>query len=130
MSIFSFLGGIFKPAADLVDNLHDSKEEMGHISNTKAELKNKLAEIEANVATRMLELQSQIIEANSKVAMSEQEHGNFLSKSWRPISSLVFVILLVLMGVEVIPFNQFLAGVAGSFLGIYAPLRSLVDKKK
>jgi len=130
MSIFSFLGSIFKPAADLIDNLHDSKEELGNIAVKKAELKNKLAEIEAQVSSKVLQLQSLVIEANAKIAVAEQEHGNLLSKSWRPVCSIVFVILLVAMGLGVVEYNQFLAGIAGSFLGIYTSLRSLVDKKK
>ena len=130
MSIFSFIGDLFSPAADLVDELHYSGEEKGNIDIKKAELHNKLAEIEARVSTKMLDLSSQLIDANAKVAVAEQMHGNMLSKSWRPVSSLAFVGLLIAMGVGIIPFNQFLAGVAGSFLGIYVPLRSLVDKKK
>lgn len=121
MSLFSFIGDIFKPAADLVDELHVSEEEMGI-------LKNKLAEIEAKVAVRVLDLQSQIVEANSKVAISEQEHGNMLSKSWRPVVSIIMSGLLVAMGLGAIPFNQFLAGIAGGFLGIYTGARSYEKK--
>ena len=130
MSIFSFIGNIFKPAADLVDELHTSEEEKGQIKIKLSELKAKHAEIEAKVTARMLELQSQVIEANSKIAIAEQEHGNWLSKSWRPLTSICFVLMLLAMGTGLIAYNQFLAGVAGGFLGIYAPLRSFVDKKR
>ena len=130
MSILNLIAGIFKPAADLVDSLHDSKEEMGNIAVKKAELRNQLSQIEAQVSTKLIGLQSEVIAANSKIAIAEQEHGNLLSKSWRPITSLAFVSLLIAMGMGFVEFNQFLAGIAGSFLGIYAPMRSLIDKKK
>lgn len=122
MSIFSWISEIFSPVSDLVDELHFSGEEEGLI-------RNKLAEIEAKVATRTLELQSQIIEANAKVAMAEQQHGNWLGKSWRPICSLGSFVALVAMGTDVMVYNQFLATIFGSFLGIYTGARSWEKKK-
>ena len=122
MSLFSWISEIFTPVSDLVDELHFSGEEEGRI-------RNKLAEIEAKVATRTLELQSQIIEANAKIATAEQEHGNWLSKSWRPLCSLGSFAALVLMGTDVMVYNQFLATIFGSFLGIYTGARSWEKKK-
>lgn len=123
MNIFGWISDLFKPASELVDELHYSGEE-------KALLQNKLAEIEAKVATRTLELQGQIIDANAKIAVAEQQHGNWLSKSWRPVSSFTFVGLLVCMATGVVEYNQFLAGIAGSFLGIYVPLRTAEKRSK
>ena len=129
MSVFSWIGDLFKPAADLIDDLHYSGEEKAQAKAKQAELKNRLAQIEAQVATKTLDLQSQIIEATSKVAVSEQKHGNWLSKSWRPLCSLGSFGMLVLMGLEVIPFNNFLSMIFGSFLGIYTGARSWEKKK-
>lgn len=122
MSIFGFLGSIFQPAADLVDELHVSDEEMG-------QLKNQLAQIEAKVSIKMMELQSKVIESNTKVAIAEQEHGNLLSKSWRPLVSLGMVSLLMAMGFGFIELNELLAQISGGFLGIYGIGRS-VEKSK
>ena len=122
MSVFSWISNIFSPVSDLVDELHFSGEEEGR-------LRNKLAEIEAKVATRTLELQSQIIEANAKIATAEQEHGNWLSKSWRPLCSLGSFAALVAMGTDVMVYNQFLATIFGSFLGIYTGARSWEKRK-
>jgi len=136
MSVFSWIGDLFKPAADLVDELHYSGEEKGHHQEKMAkhkakmsELKNQMAQIEAKVATKTLDLQSQIIDANAKVAVAEQMHGNWLSKSWRPICSVGSFGMLVAMGFDIVPFNQFLATVFGSFLGIYTGARSWEKKK-
>ena len=129
MSIFNWLGQIFAPASDLVDELHFSGEEKGKHEVKISELKNELAQIEAKVATKTLELQSQLIDANSKVAIAEQKHGNVLSKSWRPLCSLGSFIMLMFMGFDIIPFNNFLAMIFGSFLGIYTGARSWEKKK-
>lgn len=124
MGLFDFIGSIFKPATELVDDLIYSGEEKGNIEIKKSELRNKLAEIENKVSVKLMDLQSQAIEANSKVAIAEQQHGNWLSKSWRPITSLALVGLLLAMGFEVVPYKDFLAKVAGGFLGIYGMGRS------
>lgn len=122
MSVFNFIGEIFKPAANLIDELHFSGEEKG-------KLQTKLAEIEFKMAKQVLDLQSQLITANSLVAVEEQKHGNWLSKSWRPIVSLVMTGILVLMALEYVPFNNMLATLAGGFLGIYTGARSYEKRK-
>jgi hypothetical protein len=122
MSLFSWIGDLFSPVADLVDNVHTSTEE-------KLALRNKLAEIESKVATKTLDFQSQLIEANSKIAIAEQQSGNWLSKSWRPLCSLGSFASLVAMGIGLMEYNQFLATIFGSFLGIYTGARSWEKKK-
>jgi hypothetical protein len=129
MSIFNWIGQIFEPATKLVDDLHFSGEEKGEHKVKMAELKNQLAQIEAQFATKALELQSKLIEANSKIAVAEQMHGNVLSKSWRPICSLGSFAALVAMGIGWMEYNQFLAMIFGSFLGIYTGARSWEKRK-
>jgi hypothetical protein len=129
MSIFNWISGLFEPASKLIDDLHYSGEEKAAAKAKQAELKNILAQIEAQVATKTLDFQSKLIEANSKIAVAEQKHGNFLSKSWRPLCSIACMLMLSLMGFGIIEFNQFLAGVYAGFLGIYVPARSWEKKK-
>ena len=129
MSVFNWLGDLFSPIADLVDNLHDSDEELGNIEVKKQEIRAKVAEIEARVATRVLDLQNAALEANSKVAMSEQQHGNWLSKSWRPVASLSMVAILLSTGFGVIEYKELLVQICGGFLGIYGMGRSWEKKK-
>jgi hypothetical protein len=129
MSILSFLGGIFKPAADLVDELHFSGEEEGQIKIKQAELQNKLAEIESKVGLKLMDLQSKALDAHTKMAVAEQQHGNWLSKSWRPIVSLSMASLLIGMGFDIVPYKPLMVQVAGGFLGIYGIGRSYEKKK-
>lgn len=123
MSILTFMSNVFKPVAETIDNLHTSPEEM-------AILRNQLAEVEAKVVIHTMDLQSQLISANAEVAKSEQQYGNTLSKSWRPVTSICFVLLLVLMGVDLVPWNETLAQIAGMFLGVYGVGRSIEKRGK
>lgn len=128
MSVFDWIGSLFRPAADLIDNLHDSDEEMGNIANKRAELQNKLAEIEAKVATRTLDLQSQIIEAEAKIEMSVQKHGNWFTKSVRPTITLGNWVIMLLMATGKIPFNEYIVVVCGGYNAHYTHLRTQEKK--
>lgn len=88
MNITDFISGIFKPFADLVDNVHTSSEE-------KQTLRNKLAEINAALTVKMLELEGQIIEAQSKVLVAEIQGNSWLQQNWRPLTMVTFVVLIV-----------------------------------
>ena len=129
MSVFSWIGDLFGPISKTIDDIHHSGEEKEKHKAKMSAIKNELAQIEAKVATRTLDFQSQLIEANSKIAIAEQMHGNWLSKSWRPICSLGSFVSLVAMGVGVMEFNSFLATIFGSFLGVYTGARSWEKKK-
>ena len=129
MGLFSFLGDIFGPISTTIDDLHTSEEERGQIEIEKSKLKNQLAEVEARVTTKVVELQTKAMEANAKMAVAEQQHGNWLSKSWRPIASLAMTGLLVGMGMDLILYKPLMVQIAGGFLGIYGIGRSMEKKK-
>jgi len=127
MSLFSFIGSIFKPAADLIDEIHVSDEERGRLRNAHAQ-------IEAEVSIKVMELQHAAIEANSKVAIAEQEHGDAFTKKVRPIGYLIGVLL---GGLQVgayylyqIPVDPTLMGFATLLTGGYAVLRTYEKSKK
>jgi hypothetical protein len=77
MGLLSFIGDIFKPAADLVDNVHTSTEE-------KLQLRNALAKIEADVTVKTLELEGKVLELQGKLAeaASQQAVAEASSESW------------------------------------------------
>jgi hypothetical protein len=130
MSVLALLSGIVKPLGDAIDSIFTSDEERGEIEVKKAELKAKLAELEQKVATRMLDLQGQALEANARVAISEQISGNSLSKSWRPLTSLTFVGLIVAMSMGKIEYREEVVNMGMLFLGVYAGGRSIEKKRK
>lgn len=122
MSILGFMSQVFTPAADLVDELITSDEE-------RLKIQAKLAQIEAKVSVKLLDLQTKVVEAQADVAKSEQQYGNALSRSWRPIVSVAMAGTLMAMGFGFIPFNDLLAQIAGGFLGIYGIGRTLEKRK-
>lgn len=94
MSFLSFLGGIFKPAATLIDKVHTSDAE-------RLELRNALAQIELEVLKETSNLQAKLAEANAKVAEAEAASESWFVRHYRPmiISSMFVLIMLESFGV-------------------------------
>lgn len=88
MSILSFLGSIFTPASKLIDDLHTSSEE-------KLKLKNELVILENQMTSKILEYEKSLMEAQSKVIMSEAQGQSWMQRNWRPITMLTFLALVV-----------------------------------
>lgn len=89
MSVLSFISSIFKPAADLVDDLHTSDEE-------KLILKKEILKLENEVTLKAMELEKQLVEANSSNIKAEATGHSWLQRNWRPITMLTFLVLVVL----------------------------------
>jgi|SaaInlV_100m_DNA_4_1039707.scaffolds.fasta_scaffold01596_4 hypothetical protein len=89
MNIFAFISGIFSPAAKLVDDLHTSEEE-------KLALRNELANIEAGVTSKAIELEKAQAEAKASVMVAEATSDGFITRSWRPIIMLGLFGLVIL----------------------------------
>ena len=107
MGLFSFIGDIFKPAVDLVDELNVSDEERG-------KLKNELAKIQAGMHSKSIELMS--VEAKS---------DHFIVAAWRPICALILFGMILLDGFAVIKAPAQVYQLAELFLGIYGGGRSI-----
>jgi hypothetical protein len=77
MGLLSIIGDLFKPAADLVDNVHTSSEE-------KLQLRNALAKIQADVTVKTMELEGKVLELQGKLAeaASNQAVAEAASESW------------------------------------------------
>ena len=88
MGIFSFIANIFKPAADLVDNLHTSEEERGQI-------RNELANIQQQANSKIIELEQARLDALAKVETAEAGSRFWLRANWRPVCALLIVAIIV-----------------------------------
>lgn len=86
-AIIDLIGGIFKPAADLVDDLHTSEEE-------KLIIKSKLFEMEKEVTAKALELEKETINAQKEIIIAEAQ-GGWLQRNWRPV--LMWMIMFIIM---------------------------------
>ncbi|MDH5784521.1 MAG: holin family protein [Chromatiales bacterium] len=95
MGILDFVSGIFRPATDLIDDLHTSDEEKMTLENKRLELKKELHEIQSQVTMKMIDYQSQLDRLQSDIIKAEAASSSWLARNWRPITMLVFVSLIV-----------------------------------
>lgn len=103
--MFDWISNLFKPAADLVDNLHVSEEERG-------ELRNKLMEVQGKIHSQVTDLMK-----------TEATSQHFIVAAWRPITSIILVTILFCDAFGFIQANDKLFSLAEMFLGVYAGSR-------
>ena len=117
MGILSFITDIFKPAVEVIDELHVSEEEKG-------KLRNELASIQAKAQQELLRYETKVLEAHAQVSVAESGSKHWLTATWRPICSLLLVGIIVLASFDVCKPNPELYELAKIFLGTYAGGRS------
>lgn len=78
MGFLDLVAGIFKPAAELIDNLHTSEEE-------RLEQKRKLLEIQAASMDAALSYEKDLMNAKANIIHAEASSEHWLTSSWRPI---------------------------------------------
>ena len=88
MNILSFIGEIFKPAAKLIDDLHTSDEE-------KLTLKNKLTVIQNEMHSKVIDYETKLLDSQSSIIIAEASGQSWMQRSWRPITMLTFLGLVV-----------------------------------
>lgn len=84
--ITSTITGLFKPMADLVDNVHTSTEE-------KLQLKNKLFELQSALITAVLNFLEEQIKAQKEIILAEIK-GSWLTANWRPMLMVMFMFMI------------------------------------
>ena len=88
MSIMTMVGELFRPVTKIVDDLHTSEEE-------KFTIKKEMAKLESDIQLRVLEYEKQMIQAKSSIINTEANGQSWLQRSWRPITMLTFLFLVV-----------------------------------
>lgn len=88
LPITDLVAGIFKPAVDLIDELHTSDEE-------KLNAKAALIAAEASAVQTAINYERGVLEAQSKVIQSESSSKHWLTSNWRPLTMITFLILIV-----------------------------------
>ena len=89
MGILTILGDIVKPVADLIDSLHTSGEEKGKLREAINRVENEFAE-------KVLDYEAKVLEMQTSVINTEAKGDSWLQQSWRPITMLTFLVLVVL----------------------------------
>ena len=88
MGILELIGGIFKPAAELIDELHTSEEE-------RLKHKERLLEVQAIAMQTVFEYGSDTLQARAAIVNSEAQSDHWIVASWRPIVMLTLTSLVV-----------------------------------
>ena len=88
MRFLDLIAGIFKPAAELIDELHTSEEE-------RLAQQRKLLEIQALVLDSSLEYEKEMMTARAEIVNSEAKSEHWITATWRPITMLTFLALAV-----------------------------------
>lgn len=98
MKLLNIVKDLFKPAAELIDSVHTSTEE-------KLAAKAQLLQLQATFLSAALEHEQKDLERKSEVVLAEAKGESTLQRSWRPITMLVFVGLVVAdsLGVLAVP---------------------------
>lgn len=94
VNILEFIGGIFEPAARLIDDVTTSDEE-------RLRLRKEMDEVRAKVQTKMIELEHQqleyekrLVDAQQAVVVAEAQGKSWLQRMWRPILMLVIIVII------------------------------------
>lgn len=96
LPLIDLIAGIFKPAAELIDELHTSDEER---LNAKA----RLLEVQAASMDKVLETETRMLEAQAKIVQTEAGSQHWLTATWRPITMLTFLVLVVSDALNILP---------------------------
>lgn len=86
--LFNFIASIFKPAADLVDNLHTSDEE-------RLKLRNEIQKMQFKMQEKVLDYETKLMETRGNIISAEAKSDHWLVACWRPITMLTFTGLIV-----------------------------------
>jgi hypothetical protein len=88
MNLLGLLGDIFKPAVELVDDLHTSEEE-------KLVHKASMLDTYAKALEAGLTHELEGLKARASIVEAEAKSEHWLTATWRPITMLTFVLLVV-----------------------------------
>ena len=88
MGILQLISSIFKPAADLIDELHTSEEE-------RLKIKAEMFQAQQAMTLKMMEYEAKLLDSKTKIITAEAQGQSWIQRSWRPITMLTFLALVV-----------------------------------
>ena len=88
-SVMQVINGILNPVASIIDELHTSAEE-------KLKLRQAFLNLQTQFSIEMAKIDLEMARLQAKVIEAENTNGNWLQRSWRPVTMLVFLALIIL----------------------------------
>ncbi|MCJ8349070.1 3TM-type holin [Moritella sp.] len=105
-SIMDFVSRTFKPAADLIDNIHTSEEEKLKLKNVLVELQNEVTKKHIELVSKQMDLERTLLDAQSSIIQKEASSGSWITRSWRPITMLCFLAIVILNALGIITLEE------------------------
>ena len=105
-TVMDFIGGIFQPATDLIDNVHTSEEEKLELRNVLVKLQNEVTTKQIELLSKQMDLEKQLLQAQSSIIAAESKSEAWISRSWRPITMLTFLVIIVLHSLALIQLQE------------------------
>lgn len=87
LNILGFASEIFKPAVDLIDELHTSEDE-------KLKAKAVLAGLENELVVKVISYETKLLESKTAIITAEATGESWMQRNWRPITMLTFLVLV------------------------------------
>lgn len=96
--IMSLVSALFEPAAKLVDELHTSEEE-------RLDAKTRMLSAQTEVTMKILDYEAQLMQMKSSIVLAEAQGQSWIQRSWRPITMLTFLALVLFDSFGMLPFR-------------------------
>lgn len=89
MPVFEFLSSLISPVTNLIDKLVTTDED-------RLQIKAKLLEVETAFSAKVLDYEQKILDAQASIIVAETKSESWITSSWRPITMLSFVFVILL----------------------------------
>ena len=86
--MWGWLSELVTPVTNLIDELHTSDEE-------RLKIRQAMMQIQAGLTARVLDYETRLAESRAKVITAEAQGASWLQRTWRPITMLTFLTLVV-----------------------------------
>lgn len=86
--IWNFLAGLIAPVTDLIDKMHTSDAE-------KLAVKVEMMRINQSFVARVMDYEDKLLNAKADIIKAEAAGASWMQRSWRPITMLTFLVLVV-----------------------------------
>lgn len=88
MDVIGLVGGLFKPATELIKQFKISPAEA-------KEFEVKLVEIKNNMSLKLLDYESQLLKSKASIITAEAQGQSWMQRNWRPVTMITFLALVV-----------------------------------